>query len=287
MGLDINGVKFILYAKTLKVHFGETVMIGRQGLHLQKKALLDLVRKHQNHVKEDSITTLEASKSRYADDFLRSVGAYKVDSLDNSDYEGANLCHDMNLPIPENLKNKFDVVLDGGSLEHVFDIRVAFQNCMEMVKVGGHFLGINPANNFMGHGFYQFSPEFYFTTFSRENGFEIEKVILFEDRKGASWYEVFSPESVRGRVILKNSEKTYLLVIAKKIEEKPIFSSAPQQSDYKAIWTGQANTASDLKSSRTGKSSFSFARVTQRLHRFSCWIARKTYFEPRYFQKMK
>src|SRR5438477_418150 len=84
---------------------------------------------------------------------------------------GPHFPHDMNEPIPDKFKETYTAVLDGGSLEHVFNFPVAIKNCMEMVKVGGHYLAITPANNFFGHGFYQFSPELYFTVLSKENGF--------------------------------------------------------------------------------------------------------------------
>ncbi len=34
MGLDINGTRFMLYAKTLGVDYSRSAMVGRQGLHL-------------------------------------------------------------------------------------------------------------------------------------------------------------------------------------------------------------------------------------------------------------
>ena len=57
-------------------------------------------------------------------------------------------------------------MIDSGSLEHVFNISQALRNCLEMVESGGHFISIGPANNAMGHGFYQFSPELYFRILS-------------------------------------------------------------------------------------------------------------------------
>jgi len=42
----------------------------------------------------------------------------------------------MSQPIDTIHKNKYDLVFDGGTLEHVFNFPVAIKNCMEMVKVG-------------------------------------------------------------------------------------------------------------------------------------------------------
>jgi hypothetical protein len=69
---------------------------------------------------------------------------------------------------------QFSVVYGAETIEHVFNILQAFKNCMEMVCVSGHF---NVANNYMGHGFWQFGPELIYRIFSRENGFQIKAVL--------------------------------------------------------------------------------------------------------------
>ena len=86
--------------------------------------------------------------------------------MDASSFEGATVVHDLNLPITEALKGRFDVVCDAGTIEHVMNFPTAIRNCMEMVRVGGHLILGTPANNFFGHGFYQFSPELWFRLFS-------------------------------------------------------------------------------------------------------------------------
>ena len=97
-----------------------------------------------------------------------------VESLDVSTYEKATILHDMNLTVPYELRERFTVVHDGGTIEHVFNVPEAFKNCMEMVRVGGHFTQVNVANNYTGHGFWQFSPELIFRVFSPQNGYRIE-----------------------------------------------------------------------------------------------------------------
>ena len=51
--------------------------------------------------------------------------------MDASAFEGANFVHDLNNPIPEELHCKYDAVVDGGTLEHVFNVPVAFANPSE------------------------------------------------------------------------------------------------------------------------------------------------------------
>ena len=184
----------------------------------------------------------------YAEYFLQKIGANQVDSFDNSPYEGATYIHDMNKELPDKFKGQYTTVFDGGSLEHIFNFPVAIKNCMEMLGVGGHYLALTPGNNLLGHGFYQFSPELYFSVFTRENGFELVHVIAFEykpDAKwNARWYSVRSPLEVRGRVELTNSDRVNLLIIARKIARTQIFKTIPQQSDYLAMWQS-ASTSPD------------------------------------------
>jgi len=110
-----------------------------------------------------------------------------------------------------------------------------------MVKVGGHYISITPANNFMGHGFYQFSPEFFYRSFSPSNGFEIERLLFFESRGAdAKWQETPDPAIVGKRVVFVNSVPVCLLVRARKVAEAKVFATMPQQSDYVATWGKRA-----------------------------------------------
>ena len=112
----------------------------------------------------DAIAFLRESEG-YAEKFFQILGASHITSFDKSDYQVATCLHDMNAPIEGSLKNRFSVVLDSGTLEHVFNFPQAIRNCMEMVKVGGHFIQITVANDFIGHGFYQFTPELMYRVF--------------------------------------------------------------------------------------------------------------------------
>ena len=236
MGLDINSTKFLIYAKSLNVDFTKTAMIGRQRLRLRPYDLRKNLRQSALPFDEEAINSIFLGSNGYAEEFLRYLGASEVHSFDYSSYEGATHIHDMNEPIPHDLKFRYSVVLDGGSLEHVFNFPVAIKNCMEMLQVGGHYLGVTPANNFMGHGFYQFSPELFFSVFSEENGYELTSLIVFEDKYNAKWFSVNNPKKINTRVTLMNDIPTYLLILAKRISEGSIFKNMPQQSDYVSTW---------------------------------------------------
>jgi hypothetical protein len=175
----------------------------------------------------------------WAEPFLQILGAEEVVSVDASAYESCSFVHDLNLPIPGTLKSRFDVVIDGGTLEHVFNFPVAVKNCIDMLSVGGCFLSAAPANNFAGHGFYQFSPELFYRVFSGENGFVIERAFVSEAYRDNKWYRVPDPALVRRRVEFVSARPTYLLIQARKISQVETFRCCPQQSDYATVWEGR------------------------------------------------
>lgn len=236
MGLDINGTKFLLHAKSQGVSFNKTAMIGRQQLLVTADALRNNLAAFGYSLQTDEANQLISQRDGYAEPFLEKLGATEIVSFDNSEYENADYIFDFNFPVPDNFKNRFTVVLDGGTLEHIFNFSTSIKNCMEMIEVGGYFLGITPTNNFLGHGFYQFSPELFFRIFNTANGFNLSQMILFEDSPDAKWYEVADPDKIKERVILANKVPTYLLIIAKKTASVEIFATPPQQSDYVELW---------------------------------------------------
>ena len=241
MAFDSNGIKFLLYAKRRGVDFRSTATIGRQFNFAPPSEIQDLFsRTGEPRIALESIEALLDEQNSFSEGIFGLLGARITDSFDASDFEGATHVYDFNYPIPEELKAKYSSVLDGGTLEHVFNYPTALKNCMEMVAEGGHFLGITPTNNFPGHGFYQFSPELFFQAFSVENGFEIVDVIFMEDFPEAPWYRITDAATVRRRVTFENSRSAYLLLIARRISIKPIFERFPQQSDYASAWRGEA-----------------------------------------------
>jgi hypothetical protein len=236
MGFDVQGVKFLIGAHRSGVSFGTTATLGRQELFISGSQLRKIMRGFGMPISDVEARRLTDESGGFAEPLLTSLGGERIVSIDASWYEGASVVHDMNLPIPDTLRNTFSVVIDGGTLEHVFNYPVAIKNCMEMVQIGGHLLLMTTANNFMGHGFYQFSPELFFRIFSDENGFEINRIIFTETAPDAQWYRVVDPARAGRRVELINSRPAYLLVQARKLRQVPILATAPQQSDYTVLW---------------------------------------------------
>jgi hypothetical protein len=236
MGLDTASVQLLCAAKAMGVNFSQTATIGRQSFWPGEDTLSAAFSMLGVHLDPASFLR----ENPFGDRFLTLLGAKELVSVDYSDYESADVLQDMNVPLKDELRERFSLVHDGGTIEHVFNVYQAFKNCMEMVRLGGHFTQVGVANNYLGHGFWQFSPEMIFRAFSAENGYKIEAVFLHENVPGGAWYQVTDPDDVRTRVELCNSCPTYIMTIAKRVAIKPIFARAPQQSDYVPQWQHQS-----------------------------------------------
>ncbi len=157
--------------------------------------------------------------------------------MDASPFEGADIVHDLNLPVPTSCHDSFDTIFDGGTIEHIFNIPAVMQNVSSMLTVGGLFISVNAANNHLGHGFYQFSPELMWTILGPAYGFSMEAMYLAPLGAIPELIEAPDPRVVGRRTeIGMTSERTYLCLVARKIETNTS-GFAGQQSDYSRLWS--------------------------------------------------
>lgn len=103
---------------------------------------------------------------------LFSLLGYDLEIADIAQARGDEIILDLNAPCPENMHQKYALVIDGGTLEHCFNIAQAIKNIASMVIQGGWVVQGNPLN-WYDHGFYNLTPAFYFD-FYRKNGFSVE-----------------------------------------------------------------------------------------------------------------
>lgn len=240
MGIDISTARFLASEMRRGVPFGCTLTLGRQGIYMEASRYKECVAALGHSI----------SRSDYADDLFHALGAIKTDVMDVSNYEGASVIHDLNQPVDASLHGRYDCVFDGGALEHVFNLPVALQNCMEMTKPGGHFIIVTPCNNFCGHGFYQFSPELFYSALAPVNGFSVERLLFVYRNR---WYSIRDPSDIKARIELLTDEPTSLFISAKRCEQKPLFRNWPQQSDYIQMWNSNQLVAQPPQPVRSAK----------------------------------
>lgn len=236
MGIDLWNFRFLLEAHRMYGSFGETIQMGRQEIHMGQGdyPTADLMLKEYGF--ESTFDQARAGE-RFADEgLLQFFGATNVQSADASAYEGAVLVHDFNDPLPKEQHARWDTIFDGGSLEHIFNVPAALANEMNMLRVGGRLLSSLPANNWLGHGFYQFSQELPFRVFTPENGFDLKGVMFSDMAGGWRFHNAFDQHRRAGAEIGFTSGRTGIMFMADKVSDVVPFRRWPQQSDYNSEW---------------------------------------------------
>ena len=253
MGIQPTTAAMLLEARRLGVNYEETLTLGRQSLQCSPIYLKGLFKSFDlwpRGMDESAFEAYLCNEPYWADPLFEMLGANRVTSMDVSDFEGATVTHNLNLPLPVALHEKYDVVFDGGLLEHVFNFPVAMESVMSLVKSGGHLIISTIANNYCGHGFYQFSPELFYRVLSEENGFQIKHISFVEEETFYSSFikryylasldgrrfAVPDPARVGRRVNLISDRPVMLNIIAQRVRITPLFEQMPQQSDYVALW---------------------------------------------------
>jgi len=101
--------------------------------------------------------------------------------MDSIDVQGtATIIFNLNNKgIIDIIDKRYNLVIDAGVMEHVFDIRSVFLNSTDLLTPEGYIIHILPANNTMDHGFYQFSPTL-FNDYYLTNKYEIINNIILE-----------------------------------------------------------------------------------------------------------
>jgi len=240
MGQNLNTVKVLFEIRATGVSFKKTLTVGRQSFSCHPVLFEELAARYGYHKSEADWSRLAAKGPLYADKFFAMLGAEDISAIDISDYEGAGIVHDLNVPIPEDYAGQYDVVVDGGSLEHVFNFPAAIRNCMAMVKTGGSLIMVTPINNYCGHGLYQFSPELIFRILTDRNGFRVECAVAWEESSAPVFYAVEDPEIIGQRVEMNSKYPVLMIVQARKLRHCDRFQ-APQQSDYTLLWGSNAH----------------------------------------------
>jgi len=227
---------------------GKALTLGRLSLYLHNSEL----RAIRTAMRGDRVSEAWLDNytwGQYADRFFCDVLRFdKTDSLDISDYEGATIIHDVGERVPANLEQQFDLIVDGGTLEHVFNFPVAIANLMRMARVGGVVYSQVPCNNLCGHGFYQFSPELMHRLFSPSNGYElmfvrvaIARYLSIEFSGKHPVYQVRDPAELGSRVNLVTSRPAIMITMARRTAVHELLANKIHQSDYVPKWEGEGS----------------------------------------------
>lgn len=231
MGIDKVVLEAIILShKHLPRENRHSVMsLARQQIHIRPQIMHYLFQKH-------GINAPLHECGEYFEAFFKNMGYAVTDSIDNSAYENATIIHNLNLPLRS--EKKYNYVLDGGTIEHIFNCPQVCENIINMMEVGGIYCSVTVNNNFSGHGIYQFSPEFFLTAFTPKYGMEVLELYLAEvnaDRE--QWIDVKSFNGWRNNTQINTQNSVYIIAIIRKIsnERESLLLNPPNQYSYENV----------------------------------------------------
>jgi hypothetical protein len=236
--------------------------LGVQDCHFSNETLLEFLRRHSiphnplsagdvllttgfKHLSEQE--RQKSGQYVHQKTLFRTLGfsAENISALDYSTFEGAEVVHDLNNPVPAELEGKFDLILDGGTIEHVFSLKDAFSNLIRMTRSGGLIVHFSPVD-FINHGFINLNAELVHDVYLA-NGFEEITVkymaIPNHQRRSEQHYLEFDPHQFP--FSLQPYYATFLHGVYRKLESKPF--SVPQQGMYSSLWSKNEGTAKPVR----------------------------------------
>ena len=235
MGLDFTTLEVILQSLLYNPNKKNLLTLGRQQINMHKYNINFLFNKYNLSYFNNKYTYDD-----YCEDLLYDLGFLDIDSLDANNYQNATIIHNLNLPIPYNLKH-YDYIFDGGTIEHIFNIPQVLENIINLLEIEGIFCSITCNNNFSGHGMYQFSPELFLSSLTEKYGMQILALYIAENNtEFHTWIDVndFNKQN-NGRNIasFKSNKEVYIITIAKKISNtrESLITNPPNQYSYENI----------------------------------------------------
>lgn len=174
MGISPSLARAFLQEHRHKPIKGNVVLIGRQTMGMtpaeaRRMCAEEGVAVRPDLVDSDMIDTF--TRAATGKGWISDYGFFslftdaKILSIDVTDYEGADVIHDMHHPIPASMEGIADFLWIGSCLDNMCDPITALQNSIKMLKPGGRLvdmeIGVPQANAYL-----IFSPAMLFDFFA-------------------------------------------------------------------------------------------------------------------------
>jgi SAM-dependent methyltransferase len=91
--------------------------------------------------------------------YFRALGASRYVAIDVNEKFGS-ITMDLNRSVRRDYgyAEHYDLVIDNGTGEHIFDQRAVFENMHDLCRSGGVMVNVLPFGSFLNHGFFNFHP---------------------------------------------------------------------------------------------------------------------------------
>lgn len=153
---------------------GEVLLIGRQTIDMNVETAIKLVEKILGQVRTNSPMLDQATRGRnevaITRETISDIGFFGlftdaiVTAVDVTDYEGADIIHDMCTELPTHMHGKYDFVFNGSCLDNIFDVSAALRNFGLCLKPTGRLFQIEAGTSTRA-AYVVFSPEWFIDFF--------------------------------------------------------------------------------------------------------------------------
>jgi SAM-dependent methyltransferase len=260
MGLARAAINLLLHEARWRPFDGRVVTLGTQHVYATASEVRELAREASVALQGSGLELHQnaglAERGFVSDrSLLTSLGFSDVVRVDVSNYEQCDELLDLNHPqTPDHLVEQFDVVLDSGTIEHVFDLPAALRHCCRLVKPGGRVIHLTPSSNCVEHGFYSVSPTL-FHDFYRANGFELADIFLCRiplDLQRGVWQVYDYLRSPQRMIPLGMLDDSIWFTWSVALAPGRFDNVTPQQGFYESTWRhaagGSANAVPPVAS---------------------------------------
>jgi hypothetical protein len=222
MGISINIATQLARIAPMVSHCETGIMLGRQKLHFGPPGWTPrLIRNLADLGIKASAEDIFQSDG-FCETYLKTIGWPALKSLDFSAIENAEYIHDLSLPVEDNLKGQFDIIYDGGTTEHVFDIGQCFRNVDAMLKEDGIFVSCVGTDGWFGHGFYQVGPDIPWRYWAASLGYDVLGCWTFNRKNKELPREIVDPtDNPRGAEHWYTEPQFLFYVVKKKHRDGP------------------------------------------------------------------
>jgi SAM-dependent methyltransferase len=241
MGIGSKTAQFLMELTREKPFSGSVVTLGVQDLLFDTHRLFDIARRADYASPQLQLVASAPATPATDRQLFQALGFSEVVRTDVDAFQGADFLLDLNCADgpPDAYRERFDCVLDSGTLEHVFHVPNALKNIFLLLKAGGRVIHFSPTNNYVDHGFYSFSPTF-FVDFYTENNFIIDRCVLVSHTRNVEGEEWIAGEYRPGALDHVSfgglDDRLYLTFLVATKTEKSTFERLPQQGTYRRVW---------------------------------------------------
>lgn len=221
---------------------GDILTIATQRVNLTQDQALKLIDNEGVPIRDVGSVEIDAStvgrtgENITCNSFFDLFTDSRVRALDVTDYEGADIIHDLSDPLPDEMAEQHDLVFDGGCLDNLFDPAMALRSMARLVRPGGRVVTM-VIGSYYPSAYLMFSPDWFYDYFVANDFADCKAYMgLFDEIEGVwtmlHWHPVIGDVYAYNLLQLKVTQKVMLVVVAEK-GENSTWDKSPVQTHYR------------------------------------------------------